>query len=151
MQENIYQFKITGRDSSQSVISGRSTTCEPLEIIKNYLPVIENTIKVEERFNGTYLIKAIKPNGNLLEAVLSIKHEGRELKANTYIQNAILKRLEDYGYNNATPASYSYYTAVRQVIKLRLGKSISQGNFYESELGGALEVLNEILPRKGSR
>lgn len=72
------------------------------------------------------------------------------MRANkSLLQDAINRRLEEYGYSyQNTPDKYNSYSAIRRTISLRLGLSDGRENLTDYQLEQAKIILDEVLPKK---
>lgn len=145
-ENTLYKVSIKSHDAVCN-INTISKHSNPLKVFKENITIkaVEN-IEIRELMNGKYIIRVSHKDTDITYYTMTITAE--RVKANSVIQKAIEKRLNSYGYDKPVPDRNTYYIAVRQVIKLRLGKCVSQGNFYENEVEKALAILDEILPRK---
>lgn len=145
--DNLYQVIIQSNNSS-FCIKTVSAHINPYFIFQeNFNTKDIMCIDVKKIIERKYNIEVSHYNGDVVNYTMTI-YNSKKVKANSIIQKAIEDRLNSYGYDRPVPDRSTYYTAVRQVIKLRLGKPVSAGNFYSNDLEKALAILDEVLPRK---
>lgn len=139
----------------ENVIKIVSKTANAIDIVREVFNIDKNDrLNVDILTDNIRLVTLHRNKGKARESencTYIVTIQKAELKANTIVQGIILDRMEAYGYAKDNPSveGNTYYGAVRQVIKLRIGKKASSKNFYIDDVESVIKILDEILPRKG--